>query len=312
VTVTDVVCLGILVTDVIARPVDELPHGALSLMDEVSLHGGGCALNTATGLGRFGLSVTVVGKVGADTFGDFVVGLLEQRGLDARGVLRDPTASTSATVVLVDQAGERSFLHLPGANGTLSASELEPAVVYAGRSLHIAGALVMPALDGAPTAALLAEAQRRSIHTSLDTVYDATGRWERVEPCLPHLDLLTMTLTEAQGVSGEREAANAADWLRQRGVEEVALTLGPAGSYVAGVGFEGHVAAFPVQAIDGTGAGDAFAAGMLYGRLAGWPLGDAALFANAAGALASTAVGATEGLLGLDETMDFAGLGAAA
>jgi sugar/nucleoside kinase (ribokinase family) len=78
------------------------------------------------------------------------------------------------------------------------------------------------------------------------------------------------------------------------------------------VDFEGHVAAFPVQAVDGTGAGDAFAAGMLYGRLAGWPLGDAALFANAAGALATTAVGATEGVLGLDETLVFAGLGAAA
>ena len=60
----DVVCLGILVADVIARPVDELPHGAVSLMDEVSLHGGGCALNTATGLARLGLSVAVAGKVG--------------------------------------------------------------------------------------------------------------------------------------------------------------------------------------------------------------------------------------------------------
>ena len=181
----DVVCLGILVADVIARPVDELPHGAVSLMDEVSLHGGGCALNTATGLGRLGLSVAVVGKVGEDTFGDFVVGLLDERGLDTQGVLREPAAPTSATVVLVDRAGERSFLHLPGANGTLSADELAPDSVFAGRSLHVAGALVMPALDGAPTAGLLAEARRRGIHTSLDTVYDATGRWERVEPCLP-------------------------------------------------------------------------------------------------------------------------------
>ena len=85
----DVVCLGILVADVIARPVDELPHGAVSLMDEVSLHGGGCALNTATGLGRLGLSVAVVGKVGDDTFGDFVLGLLAERNLETGVVLRD-------------------------------------------------------------------------------------------------------------------------------------------------------------------------------------------------------------------------------
>ena len=213
--------------------------------------------------------------------------------------------------MLVDRAGERSFLHLPGANGALSAEELEPEI-FAGRALHVAGALVMPALDGAPTAGLLAEARRRGVHTSLDTVYDATGRWERVEPCLPHLDLLTVSLAEAQGISGEREPASAAAWFRDRGVAEVALKLGPDGCYVAGAEFEGELPAFPVRAVDGTGAGDAFVAGVLYGRLAGWPLVDAARLANAAGALATTAVGATEGLLDLEGTLAFAGLGAAA
>lgn len=308
----DVVCLGILVADVIARPVDELPHGAVSLMDEVSLHGGGCALNTATGLARLGLSVAVVGKVGEDTFGDFIVGLLDERGLDTQGVLRDPATPTSATIVLVDSAGERSFLHLPGANGALSAEELPMESVFAGRALHVAGSLVMPMLDGAPTARLLAEARHRGVRTSLDTVYDATGRWERIEPCLPYLDLLTVSLSEAQGISGQRDPASAATWFRERGVAEVALKLGPDGCYVAGAEFEGDLPAFPVRAVDGTGAGDAFAAGVIYGRLIGWPLVDAARLANAAGALATTAVGATEGLLGLDETLAFAGLGAAA
>lgn len=307
----DVVCLGILVADVIARPVDELPHGRVSLVSEISVHGGGCALNTSTGLARLGLSVLVVGKVGEDTLGDFIVGLLDERGLDARGVLRDPAVQTSASVVLVDGAGERSFLHLPGANGALGAEELSPEI-FAGRALHVAGALVMPALDGAPTAELLAQARRRGVHTSLDTVYDATGHWERVQPCLPHLDLLMASLPEAQGISGEQEPATAAAWFREQGVAEVALKLGPDGCYVAGPGFEGNVAAFPVQVVDGTGAGDAFAAGIIYGRLAGWPLVDAARLANAAGALATTAVGATEGLLDLDEMLDFAGLGAAA
>jgi sugar/nucleoside kinase (ribokinase family) len=310
--VPDVVCLGILVADVIARPVDELPHGTVSLMEEVTLHGGGCALNTATGLARLGLSVGIVGKIGDDPFGDFVIALLEERGLETEGVLRDPAVPTSATVVLVDRAGERSFLHLPGANGTLAAEELELKSVLAGRALHVAGALVMAALDGAPTAALLEEAQRRGVYTSLDTVYDATGRWARVEPCLPHLDLLTASLAEAQGISGEFDSPDVAAWFRDRGVAEVAVKLGPDGCYIAGAEFEGEVPAVPVRAVDGTGAGDAFAAGMIFGRLAGWPLVDAARLANAAGALATTAVGATEGLLDLEETLAFAGLGAAA
>lgn len=308
----DVVCLGILVADVIARPVEELPHGAVALMDEVSLHGGGCALNTATGLARLGLSVAVVGKVGEDTFGEYVLSLLDERGLETRGIVRDPEVPTSATVVLVDGAGERSFLHVPGANGTLRADELDADHLYGGRALHVAGALVMPALDGAPTAEVLAEARRQGIHTSLDTVYDATGRWERLEPCLSHLDLLTASLPEAQGISGEREPAAAAAWCRERGVREVALTLGPRGCYVAGDEFQGELPAIPVDAVDGTGAGDAFAAGLLFGRLTGRSLADAARLANAVGALATTAVGATEGLLDLDETLALAGLAAAA
>lgn len=70
----------------------------------------------------------------------------------------------------------------------------------------------------------------------------------------------------------------------------------------------GRLAPPDVAAVDGTGAGDAFAAGLLYGRLAGWPLERAARLANAAGALATTAVGAVEGVGGLDEALALAGL----
>ncbi|MGH3039503.1 MAG: carbohydrate kinase family protein [Gaiellaceae bacterium] len=113
----DVVCLGILVADAIARPVDELPErGSLGLVDEISLHGGGCALNTASALTRLGLSAGVAGKVGDDALGTFLLGLLDERGVGRDGVLTDPAAATSATVVLVDSSGERTFLHLPGAS----------------------------------------------------------------------------------------------------------------------------------------------------------------------------------------------------
>jgi sugar/nucleoside kinase (ribokinase family) len=305
----DVVCLGILVADTIARPVDGLPpRGSLELVDEITLHGGGCALNTASVLTRLGLRAAAVGKVGRDAYGDFVLGLLDARGVDRRGVLRDPTVATSASVVLVDAGGERTFLHLPGANGHLRADELDPDVLYAGRALHLAGALVMPELDGEPTAALLAEARARGLLTSLDTVWDATGRWERVAPSLPHLDLIVPSLDEGRAISGREEPVDVAAWLRKAGVGAVALKMGAEGCYVSGDGFEGPIGAPGVAVVDGTGAGDAFVAGLLYGLLAGWPLERAAALANAAGALAVTAVGAVEGVGGLDETLALAGL----
>jgi sugar/nucleoside kinase (ribokinase family) len=311
--VTDVVCLGILVADAIARPVDDVPpRGALELVDEISLHGGGCALNTASALVRLGLDAAAVGKVGADPFGDFILQLLDERGVDRRGVLQDSAVSTSATVVLVDSAGERTFLHHPGANGRLRREELDEDALFAGRSLHVAGALVLPELDGSPTAGVLEEAKARGLTTSLDTVWDATGRWERLLPSLPHLDLFVPSLAEGCAISREPEPESVAAWLRERGVGTVALKLGAEGCFVSSEEFEGFVAAPAVEAIDGTGSGDAFAAGLLYGHLAGWPLERAAALANAAGALAATAVGAVEGVRGLEETLALAGLESAA
>jgi sugar/nucleoside kinase (ribokinase family) len=310
---TDVVCLGILVADAIARPVDHVPpRGALELVDDISLHGGGCALNTASALVRLGLEATVVGKVGADPFGDFILELLDERGVDRRGVSQDPAVPTSATVVLVDSRGERTFLHLPGANGRLARGELDDDLLFSGKALHVAGALVMPALDGDPTVEVLEEARARGLTTSLDTVWDATGRWERLLPSLPYLDLFVPSLAEGSAISGQPEPESVAAWLRERGVGTVALKLGADGSFVSSDEFEGFVAAPAVAAIDSTGAGDAFAAGLLYGYLAGWPLERTAAFANAAGALAATAVGAVEGVQGLEETLDLAGLESAA
>jgi sugar/nucleoside kinase (ribokinase family) len=306
-TAPDVVCLGILVADVIARPVDDLPpRGSLAAVEEIDLRGGGCALNTASALVKLGLRAAVAGKVGTDPFGDFLLGVAGERGVDRSAVIRDPGSPTSATVVLVAPDGDRTFLHLTGANGRLQADELDHDRLFAGRALHIGGALVMERLDGEPLARILAKAKARGLVTSLDTVWDPSGRWERVLPALPHVDLAAPSLAEAQAITGEEDATRAAERLHEYGATEVVLKLGSDGCFVRG---HGRIEPVPVDAVDGTGAGDAFAAGLLYGRLMGWPLDRAARLANAAGALATTAVGAGEGVRGLDETLDVAGLG---
>jgi sugar/nucleoside kinase (ribokinase family) len=302
----DVVCVGILVADVIAWPFGEVPAtGSLGLVDTVSLHGGGCALNTASALTRLGCTAAVAGKVGDDALGDFLLRLHDERGIDRRGVIRDPSVSTSATVVLVRRDGERTFLHAKGANAELAASELDRELLFSGRCLHVAGALVLDRLDGAPCAALLAEAKARGLVTSLDTVWDASGRWDRILPSLPHVDVFTPSLPEARAISGETDPEAAARWLQDHGAADVVVKLGADGCYVAGVG---PVEPVRVDAIDATGAGDAFAAGLLYGVLAGWPLERSARLANAAGALATTAFGAGDGAHDLAETLARAGL----
>lgn len=305
----DVICLGILVADVIVRRVDESPPaGSLARVDEIGVHGGGCALNTASVLAALGLRTAVTGKVGADLFGDHLLALLDERGVSRAGVLRDASVRTSATVVLVDSAGERTFLHVPGANDAVRAEELDQSLLYAGRALHLAGALVMERLDGEPFARIAAEARSPGIFTSVDTVWDPSGRWSRLEPSLPHLDLAIPSLAEGQALSNEQEPPRVAAWLREQGVREVALTMGAGGCYVSGEGFEGEVAAPVAHAVDGTGAGDAFAAGVLYGKLAGWSLEQSARLGCATGALATQTVGVTIGDKGLDDALSLAGL----
>jgi sugar/nucleoside kinase (ribokinase family) len=293
---------------VIVRPVDVLPErGTLGLVDSIVLRGGGCALNTASALAKLGLRAGVVGKVGADAFGDFIVRTLAERGVDAAGVIRDAAAATSASVALVESAGERTFLHATGANATLTTAEVreEP---FRGRALHIAGALVLDELDGDPTASLLSEARRRGIVTSIDTVFDARGYWDRLLPALPFCDLVTPGLHEARAITDEEEPPAAARRLRELGARVAAVTCGADGCYVAGDSFEGHVAGFQLESVDGTGAGDAFAAGFLCGLLAARPLEECALLANAAGGFATRAIGAFEGVGDLDETEGLAGL----
>ena len=86
-------------------------------------------------------------------------------------------------------------------------------------------------------------------------------------------------------------------------MRKVAVTLGADGAYAASDGFAGFVPAPRVNAVDGTGAGDAFAAGLLYGELAGWPFERSVRFANAVGAVSTTALGAGEGLPSVDEAL---------
>ena len=127
-----------------------------------------------------------------------------------------------------------------------------------------------------------------------------------MQTALPYVDLFAPSLPEARAISGAADAEAAARWLEDHGAAKVVVKLGADGCYVGG-GI-GHVEPVQVDAIDATGAGDAFVAGLLYGVLAGWPLEDAARLANAAGALATTAVGAGDGVRGLDETVALAGL----
>jgi sugar/nucleoside kinase (ribokinase family) len=303
-----VVCLGILVADLIGRPVRTIPQpGRLALVDEMSLHTGGCACNSGTALARMGVAVELVGKVGADPLGRFLLDELSQRGIGVDGVRADPEVGTSATMVMVDADGERRFIHYIGANARLTLQDVDLEIIRSAGYLHVAGALVLPGMDGQPTARLLEQARAAGVVTLLDTVWDDTGRWmETLAPCLPHLDYFIPSLPEAQALTGLDDPPRIAAALLEHGPRVVGLKMGDQGCLIAETGCQPfHVPAFQVEVVDATGAGDAFAAGFVAGLWLGRSLPEAARLANAVGALCVMGVGAAGRIGSLPEILHF-------
>jgi sugar/nucleoside kinase (ribokinase family) len=126
-------------------------------------------------------------------------------------------------------------------------------------------------------------------------VHDSTGRWQRVVPSLPHLDLFIPSRIEAEEITGVSHPADAAADLRQSGVRFAIVTDGPRGAWVDHADFVGHIPAFRVATIDTTGAGDAFTGGVLVGLVHGLGAEDAARLGAAVGALATTTIGTFAG-----------------
>lgn len=303
----DVVCLGILVADVFARPVDVWPErGRLSVVPEIGIGLGGCAANTGLSLVKLGVATRVMGKVGADGFGSFVADTLRRGGADTRGLIVDDQPGTSATMVMIDSQGERTFIHCPGANGRLRLEEIDFALATDCRVFHCAGALVMGDFDGEPMAECLRRVRAAGVTTALDTVWnDSSGWMAKLEPCLHHTDIFLPSLAEAQRLTGEQEPERVAESLLAYGIGIVGLKMGEQGSYVRTADREVRMPAFRVHAVDGTGAGDAYVAGFLLGVLRGWDLADTTRFANAVGALCTTGIGTTAGVRDVAGTLEF-------
>ena len=278
------------------------------VFDELEMHSGGGANNTAITLAKLGINVGAMGRIGTDTFGDFVLQILDDNRVDTRAMMRDTDTNTPATFVSVASDGERSFLHYMGTNRILSEDDVNFDLIRSCKILHVAGSLIMPRLDGEPTARVLREAKESGVLTSLDTVWDTTGNWlDALEPCLPYVDTFLPSIEEAEQLTGLHSPPEIANFLMDYGIQTVGLKMGKRGSYVRTGTEEVHFPSYEVDVVDTTGAGDAYVAGFLAGTVMGWDLKRTCQLASAAGASCVTAIGTTAGIKNLEETMAIIG-----
>ncbi len=170
----DAVCVGILVADLFASPIDSLPKaGELKTTDRFLQAAGGCAMNVAADLRRLGQSVALAGMVGEDMFGDFVIREAERWGIEASGILRSAQTPTSGTVIIPVRGEDRRYLHCTGANADFSLAELDRSLLEGARVLYVGGYLAMPRIDPDGLASLFRHARQRGLTTVLDVVVPA-------------------------------------------------------------------------------------------------------------------------------------------
>jgi sugar/nucleoside kinase (ribokinase family) len=304
-----VICSGAIIHDTLVRPVEAPEWGTTTIVETIETHIGGNGANTSIALATLGVPVRVVGAVGNDEQGRRIIEALDRAGVETNAVAR-MEGPTAATVALVNSAGNRKFLHRPGAAAKAFAEPVQfPPELTAGMThYHLASLFILPNFrpHAAPS---LAHARAAKLATSLDTNWDPLGRWMLdLGPCLADLDYLFMNEDEARMITGSADPAQSAAALIARGTRIAVMKLGARGCAVYTGEREIRCPPFEVTARDTTGAGDCFVAGFLAARLRGAGLGEAGEFANAVGAATVQCVGATAGLRGFEETGEWARL----
>lgn len=304
----DVACVGILVADVMTKTVDKIPDkGKLGLVDSINMYIGGCAANCAIDMAKLGLRTAIVGTIGKDAFGDFMRNELLSHNVNTDGLALCQKAS-SASIVLSDSSGERTFLHCLGANGIFSERDIDYSVIEKSKIVFVAGCMLMPSFDGEGCAEFLRKAKKMGKTTALDTAWDDTGKWmEKLEDSMPYIDYFMPSLDEARQLSNKRTPEDIAEFFFGKGVGHVVIKLGKDGCYFQeSAGSQGHyLPTYKVEAVDTTGAGDSFCAGFVYGISKNMSMEESCALANAVGAHCVMEMGATTGIKSYAETLKF-------
>ncbi len=300
----DVVTVGELNPDLILDGLDGTPVlGREILADGCTFTLGSSTALCAANLAALRLCVGIVGKVGQDLFGDFVLQALRERRIDDSRVIRDPAVRTGLTVSLACPQ-DRAMVTFAGAMRNLRAEEVDLGYVLGARHLHVSSLFLQESLQ-AGCAELFRAAKGHGLTTSLDPGWDPAEKWDAGIPhLLPWLDVLFLNELEVTALARKESWREAALALGAQ-VNRVVVKRGADGATAFHVGIVRDHPAFAIRTVDPTGAGDAFDAGFLFGHLAGWPLERCLAWGNACGALTASRPGGSGAFQSHEEVRAF-------
>ncbi|HLJ67406.1 MAG TPA: ribokinase [Chloroflexota bacterium] len=274
--------------DLIAR-VSRLPEpGETVLGTEFRRVPGGKGANQAVAAARAGSEVRFVGRVGNDMYGTALVENLEDTGVDVRHVQSDDATPTGTALIAVDELGQNTIIVLGGANAALSPNDVDAAAPSVTESALLVLQLEIPLATVARAADVAAGAGAR-------IVLNASPPRPLESSLLRQVDVLVVNEVEVGRLSGMGapvDPETAARLLLDRGPKAVVVTLGSDGAVVVTRQTETSIPAVPVEVIDSTGAGDAFAGNLAHALESGDDLVKATRFACAAASLSVGHMGA--------------------
>lgn len=273
---------------------ERLPHPGETLTghDTVMIPGGKGA-NQAVAAARLGADVYMVGRIGDDTFGRVLRDGLEKNGVNTHYLKTTRGVSSGTAMIVVQKGGENSIILSPGANGKVTAKDVESALPV----IRNADAVLLQ-LE-IPISAVLRAVKLCKKHGVMSVLDPAPAPVSGLSQGLYCVDIISPNETEAATILKGKNATP--EWITRRLLEEgaghVVLKLGKRGSVHADrTGVMTHVKGFKIRPVDTTAAGDSFTAGLAVSRAEGFSWADALRFANACGAIACTRFGAQPSL----------------
>ena len=308
---TTILVAGSLNTDLVVHTPRFPQPGETISGEDLQVIPGGKGANQAVAAARHGAQVSMLGRVGTDNFGDFLLENLKSNNVDSRYVQRDD-ASTGTATIIVDANGQNSIVLSAGANGKVSPADMESAS-FAGFELLLLQLEI-------PIPAVVAAA-RQGRQNGLQIILNPAPARDLPEELLALTDYLIPNETElglltGMDVTDNSSADRAAKTLLGRGVKTVIVTLGSKGALIVSDTQVTPIESFKVNVVDTTAAGDAFIGGFAYqllesgGLLASSAQNASALqnavrYACACGALAATKFGAQPSLPTKEEVEEF-------
>ena len=265
------------------RPGETLLGGAFQTFP------GGKGANQAVAAARLGKPVRMIGRVGADEFGDALLATLQNDGVDTRCVQQDAQAASGVALITVSADGQNTIVVAAGANGRLSAQD----VTAAEAAFIDAGAVVLQLEIPLPAVEAAARLGRK--HGAAVVLNPAPAQ-PLSDELLALADYLVPNQTELELLSGQPDLERGMRALMERGVRNLVVTLGERGARWVSPAGTLDAPAFAVRAVDTVAAGDAFVGAFSAALAEGRPVQEALLRGNAAGALAVTRAGAQPSL----------------